>query len=252
MKRRICLNADLGELPGAAGRALDEALLALVSRCNIACGGHAGDAATMAATVAAACRHGVRIGAHPSYPDRAGFGRRRPDVDEATLAASLAAQVAALAAVAAAQQAPLRHLKAHGALYNDAAADPALAGLVARTAVAAGIAELLGPPGSALADAADRTGLRFVAEGFADRAYLADGRLAPRDTPGAVFGQPGQVVAQALSLLRSGQVETRDGLRIDLPVRTLCLHGDTPAALALARALRAALAEAGVEVRADD
>lgn len=252
MRRAICLNADLGELPGAAGRALDDALLALVSRCNIACGGHAGDTPTMAATVDAALRHGVRIGAHPSYPDRAGFGRRRPAIDDAALARALTDQVAALAAVAAARSAPLRHLKPHGALYNEAARDAGLARLVARTTAAAGIPELLGPPGSALAEAARRAGLRFVAEGFADRAYLADGRLAPRDTPGAVHDQPGQVVAQALSIIGTGRVTSRDGVVLDLPVRTLCLHGDTPAALVLARALHAALAEAGIAVAADD
>ncbi|MBX3724549.1 MAG: 5-oxoprolinase subunit PxpA [Xanthomonadales bacterium] len=252
MNGSICLNADLGELPGRAGRDLDAALLALVSRCNIACGGHAGDPESMAATVDAAARRDVGIGAHPSYPDRAGFGRQSMAISRSALADSLSAQVTALVSIATAQGSRVRHLKPHGALYNDAAADPALAMLVARLAIDARIGELLGPPRSALAEAAAHTGLRFVAEGFADRAYQADGGLAPRNLPGAVLGRPAALIAQALQIVRTHTVTARTGELLELHVQTLCLHGDTPAALSLARALRDALDQAGIAVRAGE
>ncbi|MDZ3822066.1 MAG: 5-oxoprolinase subunit PxpA [Pseudoxanthomonas sp.] len=250
MNGTICLNADVGELPGTDGRALDAGLLALVSRCNIACGGHAGDAGSMAATIALAQERDIGIGAHPAYPDRAGFGRRRLDIAPAALAAALATQVAALQAVAAARGATVRHLKPHGALYNVAATDLATARLVVAVAADAGIGQLLGPPGSAFAVAAADAGLGFIAEGFADRSYEADGSLTPRTLPGAVLASAAGVAAQALRIVRQGEVIARTGERLRLCVQTLCLHGDTPGALALAHGLREALAAAGIAVRA--
>lgn len=252
MTLAICLNADVGELPGQDGRALDADLLALVSRCNIACGGHAGDAGTMAATVALARHHGVGIGAHPSYPDRAGFGRVRLAMTSAALATALSGQVAALQAVAADLGATVGHLKPHGALYNVAATDPATARLVATVAADAGIGQLLGPPGSALEAAAAQAGLRFITEGFADRSYEADGSLTPRHQPGALLASPADVVAQVLRIVRQGEVIARTGERLHLRVQTLCLHGDTPGAPGLARGLRAELSAAGIAVGAGD
>lgn len=250
MTGSICLNADIGELPGADGRALDRAILGVVSRCSIACGGHAGDAESMAETLAMAASAGVRAGAHPSYPDRAGFGRARNDLSAADLEDSLISQVEALAVIAEEVGAALSHLKPHGALYNDAARDPELAGMVASVCRATGIAVLIGPPGSELQMAADRSVLGFIAEGFSDRAYERDGSLTPRSLPGAVFADAESQIRQALEIALTGIVTTRTGERIALPVRTLCLHGDTPGAAVNAARLRRALEENGVAVQA--
>lgn len=246
----ICLNADLGEMPGDEGRALDAAMLSVVTRCNIACGGHAGDAAIMRETVRTAKSSGVQIGAHPSYPDLSNFGRRSLQIAPTELRVSLMAQVRLLAGIAASEGAEVVHLKAHGALYNDAARDEGLARLLAHIAQEAGLAELVGPPGTQLEQAAGALGLRFVAEGFADRSYETDGSLTPRHVPGAVIAAPDAVLAQAVTLAMQGAVTARGGARIDLRIQTLCLHSDTPGAASHARAIRAGLEQAGVAVQA--
>lgn len=244
--RSIDLNADLGE-----GESTDAALLAIVSSCSIACGGHAGDADSMAATVRLALANGVAIGAHPSYPDRGGFGRRARFTDGAALYDALSAQTEALESIAADLGARVVHLKPHGALYNDAAADPALAAIVARVAAEAhGRLRLFGPPSSALEVAAARHGLGFVREGFVDRAYTKEARLVPRSLPGAVHTDLAVISAQAVSLAVESGVTALDGARIALAVDTLCLHGDTPGAERAAVAVRDALREHGVAVRA--
>ncbi|MFN3911999.1 5-oxoprolinase subunit PxpA [Hyphomonas sp.] len=245
----ICLNADLGEMPGADGRALDAAMLGVVTRCNIACGGHAGDAEIMRETVRTAKINGVQIGAHPSYPDLSNFGRRSIQIAPTELRVSLTAQVRLLAGIAASEGAEVVHLKAHGALYNDAARDEGLARLLAHIAQEAELAELVGPPGSQLEQAAGAAGLRFVAEGFADRSYEADGSLTPRHISGAVIEAPDEVLAQAVTLAMQGAVTARGGARIDLRIQTLCLHGDTPGAAAHARAIRTGLEQAGIAVQ---
>lgn len=250
MSRSICLNADLGELLGEAGRALDSAMLRVVTRCNIACGGHAGDDESMRRTVEVAKKYRVQIGAHPSYPDREHFGRRSLTMEPADLAASLDAQVSRLLEIAKSAGVPAVHLKAHGALYNDAAKDGALAKLVARAAVKAGIPELVGPPNSALDTAAQAAGLRFLAEGFADRSYEPDGALTPRSVPGAVIAEGAEVLVQALSFAQAGKVKVRGGGELRLSIHTLCLHSDTPGAADHAAAIRAGLEAAGIEVRA--
>ena len=250
MSRSICLNADLGELPGEAGRALDAEMLRVVTRCNIACGGHAGDEESMRRTVEVAKTHRVQIGAHPSYPDLEHFGRRSLTMESAELAASLDAQVSRLLEIAKSAGVPVVHLKAHGALYNDAAKDEALAKLVAGAAVKAGIPELVGPPNSAMDTAALAAGLQFLAEGFADRRYEPDGALTPRSVPGAVIAKGADVLAQARSFAKSGTVSVRGGGALRLPIQTLCLHSDTPGAAEHAAAIRAGLEAAGVEVRA--
>ena len=242
----IDLNADLGE-----GGATDAALLDVVTSCNIACGGHAGDPASMARTVAAAIERGVVIGAHPSYPDREGFGRRSAYTPPTDLAPVIVQQIADLAAIAGASGAVLSHVKPHGALYNDAADDRALA-LAICDAVRAVDPEmrLVGLPASALEAAARDRGIGFAGEGFVDRAYRSDGRLVARSEPGAVYADPAAAAAQAVDIALHRSVRSATGEPVHLHVRTLCIHGDSPAAVASATAVRAALDAAGVVVRA--
>jgi len=228
----IDLNADLGE-----GDPHDAELLTIVSSCNIACGGHAGDAASMRATIASAISNNVAIGAHPSYPDREGFGRRSNFLAGDELRISLLAQINKLASIATELGAALVHIKPHGALYNDAVNDRELADLVAGcVATAAPGTAFVGLPDSEMQHAASRHSLDFVAEGFIDRAYQADGQLVPRSEPGAVHKSLELILPQAVSLV--GKVDT------------LCIHGDTPGAVAAAAAVRDALESQGVEIRA--
>ena len=249
MTRGICLNADIGELPGEVGRALDRAILKAVSRCSIACGGHAGDEESMSLTLRMAQEAGVLAGAHPSYPDREGFGRSRTSVSLAELAVSLGDQVSALQRLAAIAGVPVSHIKPHGALYNDAARDDELASLVARLCEEAGIRVLLGPPASAMERAAHAAGLSYFAEGFADRAYEADLSLTPRTLSGAMLEDHEAQRAQALSMALQNQVTARTGEILPIRIQTICLHGDTPGAAENAARLRAALEEQGVAIR---
>ena len=241
----IDLNADLGE-----GEPDDEALMQIVSSCNIACGGHAGDALSMATTVRLALENGVAVGAHPSYPDRDGFGRRKRFLAGDALYASLSDQVAALADIAAELGASIGHVKAHGALYNDAADDEALANIVARVAVETpGHCALVGLPDSEIERAALRHGLVFVAEAFIDRAYSTDGRLVARTEPGAVHEEIETIIEQAVSLACDKRVRSMQGKVIRVAADTLCIHGDTPGADEAARAVRDALERHGVQIR---
>jgi len=242
----IDLNVDLGE-----GDAHDAELLEIVSSCSIACGGHAGDAGSMAATVAAAIRNGVVVGAHPGYPDRDGFGRESGFLDGDALYESLTGQVTALADIAAELGARLAHVKPHGALYNDAVANDQLADIIARvTAEAPGTVSLVGMAGTGLQRAAGRHRLNFVAEGFIDRAYEPDGTLMSRKKPGAVHIDFSVAVAQAVSLARNGCVSAVNGDVIRVVADTLCIHGDTPGAADAARQVRDALEAHGIEIRA--
>lgn len=229
----IDLNADLGE-----GCGDDEALLGIVTSANVASGGHAGDASTMDATVRAALRHGVVVGAHPSYPDRANFGRTAMERTPDEIFNDVLEQTRALAAVAGAHSVRLRHVKAHGALYNVAARDRAVADAISR-AVAAFDPQLavVGLAGGAQLASARAHGLRAVAEVFADRGYRPDGSLVPRGQPGALIDDIDVAVAQALQLARSGAGET------------ICIHGDGPHALVFARAIRIALETSGITVQ---
>lgn len=246
----IDLNADLGETVDGVPTADDEAMFAVISSANVACGGHAGDTASMRASVDRALRYGVAVGAHPSYPDRAGFGRERLRLDPADLRATVADQLAALAAVGA----DLRYVKPHGALYHAVTHDA----IEAREVVAA-IAEASERLGRALpvlglggeiAEAAAAAGLPFVREAFLDRGYLADGSLVPRGDPGALLHDPGEVAARAVRLAYERVVVTVDGSVVRAEAASLCLHGDAPAAVAMAAAVRAALDAEGIEVRA--
>jgi len=245
------LNADLGEGFGAWRLGDDDALLDVVTSANVACGFHAGDPATMQRVCAAAAARGVAIGAQVGYRDLVGFGRRRMDVARADLLADVLYQVGALAGFARAAGARVRYVKPHGALYNTAADDPVQAGAVAAAVAAFDPAlSLLGLPGSALADAARAHGIAFVPEAFADRAYLSSGRLVPRADLGALITDEAAVVGQAVSIARDRKVRTVDGSVITIAAASLCLHGDTPGAVALARAVRAALTASRCTVEA--
>lgn len=239
---RIDLNADLGEEAGD-----DAAMLDCVTSANVSCGAHAGSPATLRATLRAAAARGVVCGAHPGYPDRANFGRLVVPMTAAETGAMVAAQLHDALAAAAETGTVIAYVKPHGALYNLAADDPDTADAIARAirAVDRSLA-LLGLAGSAMLPAADRAGLRPVAEAFADRGYRSDGRLMPRGTPGAVLHDPADVAARALRMVQEGTVETQDGTALPLRPDSLCLHGDTPGAVAMARAVRAALTAAGL------
>jgi UPF0271 protein len=251
MTKSIDLNCDMGESFGAWFMGHDEALLDLVTSANIACGFHAGDPATMSRTVQLAAARGVAIGAHPSLPDLQGFGRRTMAITPAEARGLTLYQVGALAAFAKAAGSRLRHVKPHGALYNMAARDRALA-----EAIAGAVRDfdpaliLVGLSGSELIRAGEQSGLRCASEVFADRGYEADGSLSPRSAPGAMITDEAVAVARVLRMVAEGRVQSRTGGNVALQVETVCIHGDQPQALAFARRLRGALAEAGIEVRA--
>jgi 5-oxoprolinase (ATP-hydrolysing) subunit A len=234
----IDLNADLGEGFGVWTLGDDAALLDVITSANVACGFHAGDPLTMRRVCARAVARGVRIGAQVGYRDLAGFGRRAMDVASDDLQADIIYQLAALDGFARVAGDRVRYVKPHGALYNTAMVDERQAAAVAE-AVAAYSPDLpvLGLPGSALEQAAANSSVEFVAEAFADRAYTDAGQLVPRSQPGAVLTDPAAVVAQALALVEAGSAQT------------LCLHGDTPGAVELARTVRTTLTQAGVDVR---
>jgi 5-oxoprolinase (ATP-hydrolysing) subunit A len=242
----VDLNADVGE-----GCGHDVSLMPLISSANIACGLHAGDDGTMREAVRLARDHNVAVGAHPSFPDREHFGRREMQLSAEDLQECIVAQVRTLADVAAAAGARVRHVKPHGALYNMAARDETLA-----EAVVAAIARVdpslavFGLAGSALVKAALRIGLQSVSEAFADRAYRADGSLLPRDQPGSVLHDTTAVAARAVAMARDGSVVAVDGRRIRVQADTICIHGDTPGAPALARMIRDSLVSAGIAVAA--
>ena len=244
----IDLNADLGE-----GDAHDFALLRVISSCNIACGGHAGDAQSMVETVRAAITHDVSVGAHPSYPDREGFGRRSRYAEGDALLSSLSEQIAALRRIAESEGAVLTHVKPHGALYNDATIDRELAELVVEAIrQETNEASLVGPPGSELQEAASRRSLRFVSEAFVDRVYRPDGTLVPRSEPGAVHDDINTISTQATGLATAGRVTAQNGDVINIAADTLCIHGDTENAYQVALAVRDVLSANGVEIRAAD
>ena len=234
------LTADLGELPGPEGRRHDEQLLRSLTTAHIACGGHAGDLASMAASVDACGRHGVRIGAHPSYPDRDGFGRRSLGLDPAAVAASVVGQVVALREVAAATGRPVSSVKPHGQLYHDLSADLGLAEVVLGALREAEVPEVLLAAGSPAAALGRALGLVVGAEGFCDRRYDAAGGLVARGEPGAVLEDPAEAAAQAVALVADGLVVDGTAHR----VTSLCVHSDSPGAVAILEAVRAVL-EAG-------
>lgn len=254
--REIDLNCDMGESFGPWRMGEDEALLELVTSANVACGYHAGDPPAIERTVQLALSRGVAVGAHPAYPDLQGFGRRSMYLAPDELESILLYQVAALHGITRALGGNLRHVKLHGALYNDTATDVGLA----RAAIRAirrldeGLA-LYALAGSHMAKHAKLDGLRVIEEAFADRRYEADGSLQRRTIPGALIIDPETAAAQARDIAVRGVVTSVGGAVLEVRANTVCVHGDNPSAVAVARGVRAALHDAGVAVRspvADD
>ncbi|SED29969.1 UPF0271 protein [Streptomyces sp. 2224.1] len=246
----IDLNADLGEGFGRWQLTDDEALLSVVTSANVACGFHAGDPATMRRVCELAAERGVVIGAQVSYRDLAGFGRRAMEVPPKELSAEITYQIGALDVFARAAGTRVRYVKPHGALYNRCVHDEEQAGAVIDGIRAAGGGlPVLGLPGSRLHEAAGRAELPVVGEAFADRSYTDEGTLVPRREPGAVVHDADEVVKRALGMARDRTVTSRDGRRVAITARSLCLHGDTPGAADLARRVRSELAAAGVRIR---
>jgi UPF0271 protein len=242
---KIDLNCDLGESFGLYALGNDAAIMPLITSANIACGFHAGDASVMQATVRLAKQHSVAVGAHPGWPDLQGFGRREMNLSPEETEALVLYQIGALAAFAKAEGVELRHVKPHGALYNQAAKERKLADAIARAVKRfSGDLILVGLAGSRLVDAGEEIGLRVANEGFPDRAYNADGSLKSRSLPGAVIESPEEVGRNAIRLVREG---IQFGGRV-VRVETLCLHGDHPGAVENAKALREALGRSGIEV----
>ncbi|MFD8736651.1 LamB/YcsF family protein [Streptomyces sp. NPDC059618] len=248
---RIDLNADLGEGFGRWRLTDDEQLLSVVTSANVACGFHAGDAVTMRRVCERAAERGVRIGAQVSYRDLAGFGRRAMDVPSAELAAEVAYQIGALEVFARAAGSRVAYVKPHGALYNRVVHDEEQAAAVVEGVLLADAdLPVLGLPSSRFLRTAGEAGLPVVAEAFADRAYTREGTLVPRAQEGAVITEAEAVVERSLGLARSGTVTARTGERVAVRARSLCLHGDTPGAVELARRVRATLESSGVRVEA--
>lgn len=244
---KIDLNADLGE-----GCENDSALMPLITSANIACGFHAGDAQTMRQSVLLALKHGVAIGAHPSFPDRENFGRTAMQLPPDVVYAQTLYQIGALAAIARTEGGALTHVKPHGMLYNQAAKEPLLADAIARAVhnVEPSLI-LVGLAGSELIRAGIHHGLTTREEVFADRGYLADGSLVPRSEPGALIHDEDETVARTLEMVLNGRVMSRDGAWAKVNAQTVCLHGDGAQALAFARRLRDAFDARQIAVRAD-
>lgn len=246
---RIDINCDMGESFGPWRMGADEQVMPHITSANIACGAHAGDPSVMRRTVRLARAAGAGVGAHPGFADLQGFGRREMTVDPSELEDSLIAQIGALTAIANAEGTALQHVKAHGALYNMAARDRALADVIARAIRACAPSLILfGLPNSSMIDAGRAAGLRVAAEGFADRAYEPDGSLTPRNRPGAVIHDPEAVVARAVRMAGERVVLTAAGREVPLRVDTICVHGDTPGAHELTKRIREALQAAGATV----
>jgi UPF0271 protein len=241
----VDLNADLGETEG------DLALIGVVTSANIACGAHAGDPATMRAACEAAVAAGVSIGAHPGYPDRAAMGREELALPVGETVGLVIDQLAALSQAASAAGGRVAYLKLHGALYHRSTHDRELAEALAASLAGGGDQlAVLGLPGSLLLAEAARLGLETAAEGYCDRAYTPDGGLVPRSAPGAVLTDPLDSAAQATSIATRGGTTAAGGRWVEIAARSLCLHGDTPGALAAARQVRASLEAAGVRLEA--
>jgi len=245
----IDLNADLGEGFGSSSLLHDTALLDLVSSANIACGFHAGDAQTMRDTVRAAKERTVTIGAHPSYPDIPGFGRRELGLPPKQIERHVEYQLRSMLEVCGAESARMSYVKPHGALYNRAVWDESVAAAIvdAMLRVDSGFT-LLGLPRSKMEGAAERHHMRFAAEAFVDRAYNADGTLVKRSEPGAVIHDVNVAVVRAVDLFTTDTVRARDGTEIRIYADSLCVHGDNPDSLKILRAIRRRLEESGARI----
>lgn len=250
MSLSIDLNCDMGESFGPWAMGNDDEVLPLVTSANIACGFHAGDPSIMRKTVAAAIGNGVALGAHPGLPDLAGFGRRNMDITPQQAYDIVVVQVGALAAVAASQGGRLNHVKAHGALYNMAVRDPALARAIAQAVHDTDKSLVFYALASSnMARIASEVGLTVAHEVFADRSYQPDGSLTPRNHANAMIEDPQQSIRQVLRMVTEGKVTAVDGTDVEVRADTLCIHGDQPGAVVFAKAIRAACEQAGIEVK---
>jgi UPF0271 protein len=249
-RRAVDLNSDLGEGFGPFQVGADEALFSLISSANVACGFHGGDPVMMELTVARAREHGVAIGAHPGFPDRAGFGRRAMAATPDEIRTDVLYQLGALGGFCRAAGVELRHVKAHGALYNLAVNDIGMATAIAQ-AVHSFDPSLLffAIPGSRLHEAGQTAGLTVIREAFADRAYLADGSLVPRSRPGAVIHDVDLIAERMVRLVTEGTIETIDGEVLAIEADTICIHSDTSNAVAIAEAVTERFRQAGIEIR---
>jgi UPF0271 protein len=248
---RIDLNCDLGESFGRWTLGHDADVMRSISSANVACGYHAGDPGVMRDTIRLAREHGVAVGAHPGFPDLVGFGRRNITASPREIEDFVLYQVGALAGIAAAEGVTLQHVKAHGALYNMAVRDRAIADAIARAVAAFDRSLILfGLPRSELLRAGQAAGLPVAAEGFADRSYEPDGSLTPRDREGAVIHEPSAVVRRAVRMARDEKVTASNGEDVPMYVKTICTHGDTPGSHELTRKLREGLEREGITVRA--
>jgi len=251
LKLQVDLNCDLGESYGAFKVGNDEKIMPHITSANIACGFHAGDPVTIAQTVGLARKHNVAVGAHPSYPDLLGFGRREMQLSIEEVKNYTIYQISALRGFAKAAGVRLQHVKPHGALYNTAAEDERTSeGIVEAVKALADDLIVFALPKSVLATSALDAGLRVAHEFFADRAYNADGSLVSRKQPNAIIKEPRKVVERAVRVVKNGTVLAADGGVLNIGrVHTICVHGDTPTAVRLAEALRNGLIKAGVDVK---
>jgi len=246
---QIDLNCDMGEMPEAVADGRQEQLMRYITSANIACGGHAGDAEAMRLTIEQACRNGVAVGAHPGYEDRTSFGRSDLQLSSSEIAASVERQILALDAIATKCGAPVVHVKAHGALYNQAARSAEIA-----RAIAQGVSRwrkdvvLVGLAGSLMLDEFRAAGFAVASEAFADRRYEKNGSLRSRRLSDALLTDPEEAAAQALQVVQKGSVIAADGTSISLRADTLCIHSDTPGALEIAAHVRRRLEQAGITI----
>ena len=252
ISRAVDLNSDLGEGVGPfhAGEDMDASLFPLISSANVACGFHAGDPLTIARTVSLARKYDVAVGAHPGFHDLVGFGRRVIAASPQEIEANVLYQLGAVAAFCRAEGVPLRHVKAHGALYNLASKDRSVADAIARAVVRFDHALVFfALSGSELVAAGEAAGLRVCREAFADRAYNADGSLVARAIPGSVLTDPNEVAVRIVQLVETGSIGTIDGGTLHLAADTICIHSDTSTAVPIAREIRAQFDRAGISVR---
>ena len=248
--KAVDLNCDLGESFGAYKIGRDEDVIPLISSANVACGWHAGDAVVMERTVKAAAEAGVAVGAHPGFPDLVGFGRRNMNITPSEAKSYIIYQIGALQAFCRAYGVKLQHVKPHGALYNMAAKDEKLA-----AAICEGIASvsdeiiLLGLSGSVMSDAAEKVGIGFASEVFADRAYEEDGTLVARSKPGAVIADENEAASRVVEMVMNGTVSSVTGKKIEIKADSICVHGDNEHALEFVRLIRKKLNENGLEIK---
>lgn len=244
----IDLNADMGESFGPYSLGNDAALIPLVTSANVACGFHAGDPRVMEATVRQAAFHGTAVGAHPGFRDLEGFGRRPLPTPPGEIETHVLYQIGALSAFCQRQGVALQHVKVHGALYTEAAKNPKIArAIVEATASLQARLILVVPPGSALEAAGAEAGLPLAREGFIDRAYRPDGSLVPREEPGALLDHPDRAAERAVRMVKEKRVQSEDGIWVDLPADTLCVHGDNPRAEDILKAVRALFESEGIQ-----